>query len=273
MARERSPNRDKAKKMYLDSKGEIKLVDIAATLSIKDSQVRKWKSQDKWDEELKGTLPKRKRSVTIKQRVSKNECLSGEENKSKEEGKTNSRKIGAPKGNKNALGNKGGPGGPYRNKKAEKHGFFSKYLPEDTLDILTEIEEKSPIDMLWDNITIQYAAIIRAQRIMYVESKEEMIKELKKKKEVESTTSDTFEEEYEFQFAWDRQATFLNAQSRAISELRSSIKQYEEMLKSDLATEEQKLRIAKLKGEVNKIESGEGNTGPIEILIKRKGED
>ena len=127
--------------------------------------------------------------------------------------------------------------------------------------------------MLWDNITIQYAAIIRAQRIMYVESKEEMIKELKKKKEVESTTSDTFEEEYEFQFAWDRQATFLNAQSRAISELRSSIKQYEEMLKSDLATEEQRLRIAKLKGEVNKLDGTNENTGPIEIVIKRKGED
>lgn len=272
MARERSPNRDKAKKMYLDSKGEIKLVDIAATLNIKDSQVRKWKSQDKWDDELKGALPK-KRSVSINQNSSENKCLSGGEDKFEGEGKTNSRKIGAPKGNKNALGNKGGPGGPYRNKKAEKHGFFSKYLPEDTLDILTEIEEKSPIDMLWDNITIQYAAIIRAQRIMYVESKEEMIKELKKKKEVESTTSDTFEEEYEFQFAWDRQATFLNAQSRAISELRSSIKQYEEMLKSDLATEEQRLRIAKLKGEVNKLDGTNENTGPIEIVIKRKGED
>lgn len=66
MARVRSPNRDKAKKMYFDAKGDIKLVDIASQLNIKDSQVRKWKSQDKWDEELKGTLPKEKRSVTNK---------------------------------------------------------------------------------------------------------------------------------------------------------------------------------------------------------------
>ncbi|ASC83612.1 hypothetical protein CDA59_14735, partial [Bacillus subtilis] len=34
------------------------------------------------------------------------------------------------------------------------------------------------------------------------------------------------EEEYEFQFAWDRHATFLNAQSRAMGELRGLIKQF-----------------------------------------------
>lgn len=36
--------------------------------------------------------------------------------------------------------------------------------------------------MLWENIMIQYTAIIRAQRIMFVQDKEEMIKEIKKRK-------------------------------------------------------------------------------------------
>ncbi|EGT3614897.1 phage portal protein [Clostridium perfringens] len=40
-----------------------------------------------------------------------------------------------------------------------------------------------------------------------------------------------------------------------------------------IATEEQKLKIAKLKGEVNKLNGNNENTGPIEIVIKRKGED
>ncbi|EQI85142.1 hypothetical protein QQM_3199, partial [Clostridioides difficile P2] len=75
----------------------------------------------------------------------------------------------------------------------------------------------------WEQITIQYAAIIRAQKIMYVKDKEEMIKELKKMKDRKWEKI-----EYEFQFAWDRQASFLNAQSRAMSELRSLIKQYDE---------------------------------------------
>ncbi|MFQ9956208.1 MAG: phage terminase small subunit-related protein, partial [Turicibacter sp.] len=58
MARERSPNRDKAKTLYLSANGEIKLTDIAAQLNVSDSQIRKWKSTDKWDNELNGALPK-----------------------------------------------------------------------------------------------------------------------------------------------------------------------------------------------------------------------
>lgn len=64
MARERSPNRDKAKDIYISAKGEIKLTDIAAQLCISDSQVRKWKSTDKWDVELNGALPMSKSNVT-----------------------------------------------------------------------------------------------------------------------------------------------------------------------------------------------------------------
>lgn len=64
MARVRSPNRDKAYEIYKLNNGEILLKNIAAQLGVKDTQVRKWKSQDKWEEKLKGTLPKKKRNVT-----------------------------------------------------------------------------------------------------------------------------------------------------------------------------------------------------------------
>lgn len=64
MARARSPNRDKAFEIYKDHDGDIKLIDIAKELNIKDSQVRKWKSQDSWDEKLKGALPISKSNVT-----------------------------------------------------------------------------------------------------------------------------------------------------------------------------------------------------------------
>lgn len=171
------------------------------------------------------------------------------------------KKCGAPKKKK---------GAPLNNKNAETHGFFSKYLPEDTLNIIQEIKQKDPLDILWENITIQYAAIIRAQRIMFVKDKDEMIKELKKKKMFDGENSSSSEVEYELQFAWDRQATFLNAQSRAMSELRSLIRQYDEMLNAnwDLASEEQKLRIEKLKADLSKDDNKDK---PIEILIKRKG--
>lgn len=43
----------------------MKLIEIAAELNVKDSQVRKWKSQDKWEAELKGALPMANGNVTI----------------------------------------------------------------------------------------------------------------------------------------------------------------------------------------------------------------
>lgn len=64
MARQRSPDRDKAFEIYKTSKGEKPLIDIAAELNLKPSQIRKWKSQDKWDEQMNGNVTIAKRSVT-----------------------------------------------------------------------------------------------------------------------------------------------------------------------------------------------------------------
>ena len=167
-------------------------------------------------------------------------------------------KRGAPIGNKNATG-------PPGNKNAEKFGFFSKYLPEETRELIQEISIKDKFDILWEQITIQYAAIIRAQKIMYVKGKEEMVKELKKYESTENGEKI----EYEFQFAWDRQASFLNAQSRAMSELRSLIKQYDEMIHKDwnLATEEQKTRVEKLKCEVDNLSKDDIGDDELKISV------
>ena len=48
MARQRDPRRDEAKRIWLESNGEKQLKEIASELNVSDSQVRKWKSQDKW---------------------------------------------------------------------------------------------------------------------------------------------------------------------------------------------------------------------------------
>lgn len=71
MARERSPNRDKAKELYLNAKGDIKLSDLAMQLDVPDSRIRKWKSVDKWDEELKGTFQLTKGSAPIEKGTEK----------------------------------------------------------------------------------------------------------------------------------------------------------------------------------------------------------
>ena len=42
----RSEERKKAEQIYLESKGNIKLVEIASSLGLPDNKIRKWKSID-----------------------------------------------------------------------------------------------------------------------------------------------------------------------------------------------------------------------------------
>ena len=104
--------------------------------------------------------------------------------------------------------------------------------------------------MLWGSILLKFAAILRTQKIMYVKNKKDTTKELKKE-----SWGKTGSEEYEIQFAWDKQATFLQAQSKAMRELTNMIIQYENLINKnwDYITEEQRLRVEKLKVEVTKL--------------------
>lgn len=224
MPRAPSEKMIEAEKLFNDG---MSMVEIAKKLGVSDGTVRSWKNRYKWGDNSKKT---KKANCNVAKKDNKKSATLQKKNRG-----------GQPK-NKNAAGNRGGA--PKRNKNAERHGFFSKYLPEDALQIIEELEEKKAIDILWENIQLSYAAILRAQRIMYVKSQDEMIKEIKKIKKKKDET----EVEWEFQFAWDRQATFLNAQAKAMSELRSLIRQYEE-----IATDEQKAKVAKIKAETERM--------------------
>ncbi|MDU2320576.1 MAG: hypothetical protein E7D79_15675, partial [Clostridium perfringens] len=103
------------------------------------------------------------------------------------------------------------------------------------------------------NITTQLAAIIRSQKIMHVKSKNDLTKVLKKETWGQNSSS----KEYELQFAWDKQANFLQAQSKAMKTLEGLINSYEKLLHAnwDLATEEQKTRIEVLKSRIVKDNS------------------
>ena len=68
MSRIRNPNRDKAFEIYKSHKGEISPKQISEILNENVNNIRNWKKTDKWNEKLP--------------------------------------KVGAPKGNKNAKGNK-----------------------------------------------------------------------------------------------------------------------------------------------------------------------
>lgn len=119
MARKRDPRRDEAKRIWMESNGEKQLKEIALELNVSDSQVRKWKSIDKWSAELKGNVTIGKSNVTFQ--------------------------GGAPFGNQNAKGNKGNSRAspPVRNKNALKTGeyetIFYKTLSDEEKDIYSNL--------------------------------------------------------------------------------------------------------------------------------------
>ncbi|WP_077616760.1 phage terminase small subunit [Caenibacillus caldisaponilyticus] len=209
---------DTKEQAYQDYLAGMKYKDIAEKYGVTLNTVKSWKTRYKWS---RNSVHTKNKSVHTKKR-------------------------GGQPGNQNAKGH----GPPKNNQNAKKHGFFSKYIPKETLEIMGMLEEKSPADLIWDQIMIQYAAIIRAQQIMFVESKDEMIKELKKEKNRLTDSEKSHEIEYEFQFAWDRQATFLNAQSRAMSELRSLIKQFNELAHED---DEHRAKLEQIKTGIEKV--------------------
>lgn len=161
--------------------------------------------------------------------------------------------------------------GKLQNTNAVKHGLFSKYLPAETLELVGNIEMMSPLDILWENICLKYAAIIRSQQIMYVKDSNDVTKRI--------TVDGSETTVYQYKEAYEKQASFLMAQSRAMGTLMNLIKRYEEMCNSELATEEQKLRIEKLKKEIAKDDSQEtlmeddGFTKAIENATKEAWQD
>ena len=221
MGRARDPNRDKAFEIYSENNGNIELVEIAERLGVSAGTVRGWKSKDKWEPKVKGTFPKNKKERSKK------------------------KKMGPPKGNKNAVGH----GAPKGNSNAVTHGLRRRYLPEGISELIDEVEAMSPIDILWENITLAYANLLHAQRILFVT-------------DVEDTTSLVASTSkggiaYEHHTAWDKQSKALSAIARAQSELTRMMKTYDELTRSPLATEEQRLRIDNFKAQLGSNDEGD----------------
>lgn len=205
---------------YEDYVSGMKYKEIAQKYDVTLNTVKSWKTRH-WNKlsSKKGVHTKKDKSVHTK------------------------RKRGGQPGNKNATG-------PPGNKHAEKHGFFSKWLPEETQQIIGEMPTNE-LETLWMNIQLQFAAIIRSQKIMHVIDQHDKTVE-----KIEYKDGNVTGERWEVQQAWDKQATFLSAQSRAMKTLESMIKNYTEMLHQnwDIASKEQKARLELLQAQKKKLE-------------------
>lgn len=142
MGRARNPARDKAYDMWVASDCKAKIKDIAATLGVPDSQVRKWKSEDKWDKKKKERSKKERSDKPL-------------------------RKKGAQEGNKNAVGNSGGAA-PTGNQNATKHGGYARLLNEDVFsdDELEYFDSDDEVDAELELVELIRTYRIRERRLL-----------------------------------------------------------------------------------------------------------
>lgn len=131
MPRPRSPNRDKAFELWKESGKSRTLKEIAQELGVSESQVRKWKNLDKWDEAQ--ALPNITKSIGNAAESKGNVTI---------EEKTPKRKRGGQKGNQNRY----------------VHGLYANptmdMIPQEELNRLSQMNFDNPAELLIDEIML-----------------------------------------------------------------------------------------------------------------------
>lgn len=123
MARQRKPNRDEAKRRFLESGGKISTKELAVFAGVPESTIRKWKSADGWKQALEEQQAKRSR--------------------------------GGQPGNRNAQGH----GAPPRNTNAETHGAYSTVYIDSLPPERRALIERLGLDTTM-NMTFQLQSLI-----------------------------------------------------------------------------------------------------------------
>lgn len=254
MARKRDPRRDEAKKIWLESNGEKQLKEIASELNVSDSQVRKWKSQDKWSTELKSNVTNAKGNVT--------------------------NQGGAPFGNQNAKGNKGNSRAspPKRNKNALKTGeyetIFFDTLSDEEKDIYSNLNN-DPSFVLSEEIRLLKIRQLRMmKRIKQAESglNEEEIERLQQLRKIKTPIEkDGRKLEIKREVMQDVQVSrkthrkiddilsIEDSLTRISNQLSKAIKQMNELYITDYKTDLMKAQTEKIQAEIADI--GGNNSG------------
>ncbi|EMF0063445.1 small subunit of terminase [Enterococcus hirae] len=254
MARKRDPRRDEAKRIWLESNGEKQLKEIASELNVSDSQIRKWKSQDKWSAELKGNVTNAKGNVT--------------------------NQGGAPFGNQNAKGNKGNSRAspPKRNKNALKTGeyetIFFETLSDEEKDIYSSLND-APSFVLSEEIRLlkirQFRMMKRIQqaeaglndeeveRLQQLRKIKTPIEKNGKKLEIKSEVMQDVQISRKTHRKIDDILSIEDSLTRISNQLAKAIKQMNELYMNEYRTDLIKAQTDKIQAETNEI--GGNNSG------------
>ncbi|EME8228502.1 small subunit of terminase [Enterococcus faecium] len=254
MARQRDPRRDEAKRIWLESNGEKQLKEIASELNVSDSQIRKWKSQDKWSAELKSNVTNGKSNVT--------------------------NQGGAPIGNQNAKGNKGNSRAspPVGNKNALKTGeyetIFFETLSDEEKDIYSSLND-DPSFVLSEEIRLlkirQFRMMKRIQqaeaglndeeveRLQQLRKIKTPIEKNGKKLEIKREVMQDVQISRKTHRKIDDILSIEDSLTRISNQLAKAIKQMNELYMNEYRTDLIKAQTDKIQAETNEI--GGNNSG------------
>lgn len=257
MARQRDPRRDEALEIFKQHNGSITNRAISEQLDVPEKTISAWKSRDKWNVVLQTNECSTTNKTTINCDVE--EVIN--DKPPKKDGRVKKRS-----GNPN-------PHNQFtkRNRAAMIHGLRSKFLYDEQIEIMEALQEFDVIDQLWLQIELSFAAIIRAQKIMWVEDPFDHLKEVSGEMEAEGLSKT----DYKVIYAHERYESYIKAQTRAFAEHRNLVKQFMDLTTEDderrLKLEQMQLNIDRTKAEITKLNKPDNQ--PMEIIIKRKGEN
>lgn len=288
MPRPRDPRRDEAFELWKNSGGSLRLKEIAEQLGVSDSQVRRWKSQDKWEgeEELNSNVTNQTNS-----NVTKRGARKGNKNARGNKGGK------APPKNKNAAGNKGGSAPP-KNKNAVTTGEYEslmwEFLDEDERELFEAVETDAlyQIDVTIRELSLRQRRMMKRLKELndgLTDRERTVVQELMDQKDIHVIEKDGVEvrvpvktsalvvtkvEEKQFR-KLDDVISLEEALTRITDKLLKAIKQKHEMEK---AIQEQTFKLDKMQAETQRAKAlaeklaGNDKNQPIQIMIKRKGE-
>jgi len=243
MARARSPERDKAREIWLESDGKLATKEVAEKAGARPEQVRKWKSIDKWKAALEEQSSRRRR--------------------------------GGQPGNKNAAG----AGAPLGNANAETHGAYSTVhladLPPEQREYIESLTLDTKSNMLHELQLLMAKETDLREKIrklengdadaLYVDKVVQMLVPRPRVRDDDGKETDDFKDIAEFEGADERYKTAMKTVIKAspfdramkleaelnrthgrIIKLLDSIKAYE-LESSRVRLEERKYNLAKQK--------------------------
>lgn len=253
MVRKRDPNRDKAYELYKRHNGDITNRAIAEQLGINEKKVAVWKQRDKWN-----VVQQSENNVVQQKKKPAKQARSPSKTRQKQQ-----KRSGNPRPSHKF---------PNHNSFQTKHSLYRKFLHAEQLEIMEATQDMEIPDYRWFHIQLTFSSIVRMQKFMAVDSAYVHLKE-----ESGSSWGDgSGSESFKVSFAYEQYESYIKAQTRAMGEFRSLVKQFDEQNHINderrLKLEQMSVAIDKTKAEVEKL-SGNTDEGPIEIMISRKKRD